>query len=100
MNETVVGENGMVTAPHRAAAESGASVLSAGGNALEATVAAAATIAVVYPHMNGIGGDAFFLFAEPGRAPRVIDPCGAAGTLATIGALPGERLRHATGARW
>ncbi len=83
MNETVVGEAGMVVAPHRAAAESGAEVLRAGGNALEAMIAAAATIAVVYPHMNGVGGDAFFLFAEPGRAPRVIDACGAAGTLAT-----------------
>jgi gamma-glutamyltranspeptidase len=84
MSETVVGEAGMVVAPHRAAAESGAEVLRAGGNALEATIAAAATIAVVYPHMNGIGGDAFFLFAEPGKAPRVIDACGAAGSLATI----------------
>ena len=40
-----------------------------GGNAIEAMIAAAATIAVVYPHMNGIGGDAFFLIAEPGRPP-------------------------------
>ena len=83
MSETVVGERGMVTAPHRAAAESGAEVLRAGGNALEAMIAAAATIAVVYPHMNGIGGDAFFLVAEPGRKPRVIDASGAAGSLAT-----------------
>ena len=84
MSETVIGEKGMVTAPHRAAAEVGAEVLSAGGNAGEAMVAMAAAIAVVYPHMNGIGGDAFFLIAEPGRAPRVIDACGAAGSLATI----------------
>lgn len=84
MNETVVGERGMAVAPHRAAAESAAEVMRAGGNAVEAMVAAAATIAVVYPHMNGIGGDAFFLIAEPGRLPRVIDACGAAGSLATI----------------
>ena len=84
MSETIVGGAGMVVAPHSAAAESGAEVLRAGGNALEATIAAAATIAVVYPHMNGIGGDAFFLLAEPGRAPRVIDACGAAGGLATV----------------
>ena len=70
MNETVVGEKGMVVAPHRAAAEAGAEVLRAGGNALEAMIAAAATIAVVYPHMNGIGGDVFLLVAEPGRPPR------------------------------
>src|SRR5690606_32399570 len=64
--------------------EAGAEVLRAGGNAVEAMVAMAAAIAVVYPHMNGIGGDAFFLIAEPGRSPRVIDACGAAGSLATI----------------
>jgi gamma-glutamyltranspeptidase/glutathione hydrolase len=84
MSETVVGEKGMVTAPHRAAAEVGAEVLNAGGNAVEAMVAMAAAIAVVYPHMNGIGGDAFFLIAEPGKTPRVIDACGAAGSVATI----------------
>ncbi len=83
MNETVVGEKGMVTAPHRAAAEYGAEVLAEGGNAIEAMIAAAATIAVTYPHMNGIGGDAFFLIAEPGKPPLVIDACGAAGSLAT-----------------
>jgi oxamate amidohydrolase len=86
MNETVVGEKGMVTAPHRAATETGSDVLREGGNAVEAIVAAAATIAVVYPHMNGIGGDAFFLIAEPGREPRVIDASGRAGSLATIAA--------------
>jgi gamma-glutamyltranspeptidase/glutathione hydrolase len=90
LSETVVGERGMVSAPHRAAAEAGAAILSAGGNALEATIAAAATIAVVYPHMNGIGGDAFVLFAEPGKAPRVIDGSGAAGSRATV-----ERYRKA-----
>lgn len=85
MSETVVGEGGMITAPHRAAADAGAEVLRAGGNALEAMIAAAAAIAVVYPHMNAIGGDAFALIAEPGRPPRGIDACGAAGSRATIG---------------
>ena len=90
MNETVVGEKGMVVAPHRAAAEAGAEVLKAGGNAIEAMIAAAATIAVVYPHMNSIGGDAFLLIAELGKPVRAIDACGAAGSLATI-----ERYRKA-----
>ena len=84
MNETVVGEKGMAVAPHRAAAESAAEVMRAGGNAIEAMIAAAATIAVVYPQMNSIGGDAFALIAEPGRPVRFIDACGAAGSLATI----------------
>lgn len=83
MTETVVSEKGMVTAPHRAAAEAGAEVLRAGGNAVEAMLAMAATIAVVYPHMNGIGGDVFALVAEPGREPRAVDASGRAGSLAT-----------------
>ena len=46
----------MAVAPHSLAAESAVAVLRDGGNAVEAMVAAAATIAGVYPHMNGIGG--------------------------------------------
>jgi gamma-glutamyltranspeptidase/glutathione hydrolase len=84
MAETVVGEKGMVTAPHRAAAEVGAEVMRAGGNALEAMIAMAAAIAVVYPHMTGIGGDAFWIVSEPGRPPKGIDGAGRAGSGATI----------------
>jgi hypothetical protein len=54
-----------------------------GGNAIEAMVAAAATIAVVYPHMNSIGGDGFWLISEPGTPPLGIDACGRAARLAT-----------------
>jgi oxamate amidohydrolase len=69
----------MVTAPHHLAAQSGLAVLREGGNAIEAMVAAAACIAVVYPHMNSIGGDGFWLAHVPGRDPIAIDACGAAG---------------------
>ena len=48
---------GVVCAPHHAAVEAGRAALAEGGNALEAMVAMAATIAAVYPHMNHIGGD-------------------------------------------
>lgn len=74
---------GMVTAPHHLAAQAGAAVLREGGNAVEAMVAAAATIAVVYPHMNGIGGDGFWLISEPGRPPIAIQACGPAAALAS-----------------
>lgn len=73
---------GMVTAPHHLAAQAGASVLREGGNAVEAMVAAASTIAVVYPHMNGIGGDGFWLISQPGRDPVAIQACGQAAALA------------------
>lgn len=83
---------GMVTAPHGAASQAGAEILKAGGNAIEAMIAAAATIAVVYPHMNSIGGDGFWLIAEAGKQPRFIDASGPAGELATIDRY--ERLHY------
>lgn len=76
---------GMVSAPHHLAAQAGAAVLRDGGNAVEAMVAAAAAIAVVYPHMNGIGGDGFWLISEPGRDPVAIRACGQAAALADAG---------------
>jgi gamma-glutamyltranspeptidase len=74
---------GMFVAPHHLAAQAGRDVLRDGGNAVEAMVAAAATIAVVYPHMNAIGGDGFWLIHEPGKKPVAIDACGVAAELAT-----------------
>ncbi|MEI8648711.1 gamma-glutamyltransferase [Paraglaciecola sp. Hal342] len=47
------------TAPHYAASQVGQNVLQHGGTAIEAMVAAAASISVVYPHMNSMGGDGF-----------------------------------------
>ena len=66
---------GMVATPHLLATQSGVAALRAGGNALDAAIAAAATIAVVYPHMNGLGGDNVWLIydaapAAPARALR------------------------------
>ncbi|HMV52843.1 MAG TPA: gamma-glutamyltransferase family protein [Rhodocyclaceae bacterium] len=81
---SIRGTRGMAVAPHALAAQSALAVLREGGNALEAMVACAATIAVVYPHMNSIGGDAFWLVSVPGEAPRAIDACGAAASRASI----------------
>ncbi|MCA1941251.1 MAG: gamma-glutamyltransferase, partial [Caenispirillum bisanense] len=79
MLHTSYARRGMVTAPHALAAQAGAAVLREGGNAVEAMIAAAATCAVVYPHMNGLGGDGFWLISEPGRPVVSIDGSGAAG---------------------
>jgi gamma-glutamyltranspeptidase/glutathione hydrolase len=73
----------MVTAPHHLAAEAGLSVLRDGGNAIEAMVAAAASCAVVYPHMNSLGGDGFWLIHLPGQRPIAIDASGPAGSAVT-----------------
>jgi gamma-glutamyltranspeptidase/glutathione hydrolase len=82
---------GVIAAPHRLAAEAGRAVLAAGGNALDAAVAAAATIAVVYPHMNGIGGDSFWLIHD-GRGRR-LRALAAAGRSAGSATLEGYRSR-------
>jgi gamma-glutamyltranspeptidase/glutathione hydrolase len=58
---------GLVAAPHALATEAGRAAFRRGGNALDAAIAAAATIAVVYPHMNGIGGDNVWLIYDAGR---------------------------------
>jgi gamma-glutamyltranspeptidase/glutathione hydrolase len=50
--------------PHWAATEVGEDVLRRGGNALDACVAMNAMLAVVYPHMCGLGGDMFLLYHE------------------------------------
>lgn len=83
MIETRRAFRGMVTAPHDLAARAGLRILEEGGSAVEAMVAMAAAIAVVYPHMNGLGGDNFWIVARPGAAPVGIDACGAAAGLAS-----------------
>ena len=80
MLQTAKATRGMVTASHHLAAQAGLDILREGGNAIEAMVAAAAAISVVYPHMNSLGGDGFWLISEPARrVPRAINAVGAAG---------------------
>ncbi len=74
---------GVVAAPHALAAEAGRAILAEGGNAIEAMIAMAATIAAVYPHMNHIGGDGFWLVREPNGRVRAIMAPGPAGSKAT-----------------
>ena len=55
---------GMVTSPHYLATQAGVDTLRKGGTALDAAIAVAAVLAVVYPQMCGIGGDNFWLTHE------------------------------------
>ena len=75
---------GVVAAPHITAVEDGRAILAEGGNAIEAMLAMAASIAVVYPHMNHVGGDGFWLIREPSGRVRALMGAGRAGAKATL----------------
>jgi gamma-glutamyltranspeptidase/glutathione hydrolase len=60
----VMSMRGVVASEHPLASQAGASVLAAGGHAVDAAIAANAVMGVVAPMMNGIGGDLFALVYE------------------------------------
>jgi gamma-glutamyltranspeptidase len=81
-----IAPQGMVTSPHALASAAGLDVLRAGGSAVDAAIAISAALAVIYPHMTGIGGDAFWLIHD-GRDGRIhfLDGGGRAAANAGIG---------------
>ncbi|MCJ2179033.1 gamma-glutamyltransferase family protein [Novosphingobium album (ex Hu et al. 2023)] len=87
--KTVTGSQGIVTAPHHLAAQAGCDVLKDGGTAVEACVAVAAALAVVYPHMTGIGGDGFWVIREPDGTMHGIHGCGGAAARADLSLYEG-----------
>lgn len=84
MTQSFLGRRGIAVAPHSLASEAALRVLRDGGNALEAMIAAAASIAVVYPHMNSIGGDGFWVIGGPTGALQGIDASGASAAAASL----------------
>lgn len=77
--------NGMVTSPNYLASQSGIDILRQGGNAVDAAIATSAVLAVVYPQMNTLGGDNFWLIynAKTGEL-KALNASGRAGEKATI----------------
>jgi gamma-glutamyltranspeptidase len=73
-----------VAAPHELASVAGLEILARGGSAVDAMVAVNAALGVVYPHMTGVGGDAFWLVhdAATGRQ-HVLNASGRAAAAAT-----------------
>lgn len=63
----------MVAAGHPLTAQAGADVLGAGGNAVDAAVAAMLTSWVAEPLLSGPGAGGYMLVSEPGEAPVLLD---------------------------
>jgi gamma-glutamyltranspeptidase/glutathione hydrolase len=124
MDTSATGTRWAIATPHTAATEAGAEAFDRGGNAIDAALAAAVTLAVVYPHMCGVGGDLFSVVRRPGheggdlvavnssgRAPRAADPealraeCGhemplrGPAPITVPGAVAGWEALHRLGAR-
>jgi gamma-glutamyltranspeptidase/glutathione hydrolase len=90
-----LGTNGMVTSPHALASAAGIDVLRAGGSAIDAAIATSAVLAVVYPHMTGVGGDAFWLVHDGATGEvKYLNGGGKAAASATLEALAQRGLQE------
>ena len=67
-----------IACPERRATAAGEAAFAAGGNAIDAALAAATTLAVTYPHNCGAGGDLFAVVRRPGRDPVALNASGPA----------------------
>lgn len=74
----VISERGVICSPSPQASAAGLSILDQGGTAIDAMLAASATLAVVYPHMTGLGGDALWMISD-GQKVETIFGLGQAG---------------------
>ncbi len=86
---------GMVSCPHALASEAGVEILKAGGSAVDAAIAASAALSVIYPHMTGLGGDAFWLIYDAKqKRVRCLDGAGCAAASASIGTFRARGMQE------
>ena len=70
----------MVAAADQLAASAGLGMLARGGSAADAAVATGTVMAVVGPHLCGLGGDVLAMVARPGSPPEALLSIGRAGS--------------------
>ena len=79
---------GAIATPHALATAAGAQAYKDGGNAIDAALAAATMLTVVYPHQCALGGDLFAVVGLPAGASKSVN-----GTGASAAALDVEDIR-------
>jgi gamma-glutamyltranspeptidase/glutathione hydrolase len=82
----------MIATSHPLATAAGLEILMAGGNAVDAALAAVAVQSVVDPLMTGIGGDCFALYAPAGGTIKALNGSGRAPAAATVAAMKTQGL--------
>ncbi|WP_111668850.1 gamma-glutamyltransferase [Algoriphagus litoralis] len=73
LNAQTYGKNGMVVSDHYLSSEVGISILKKGGNAIDAAVATALSLAVTHPEAGNIGGGGFIVLMKSDGAVTTFD---------------------------
>jgi gamma-glutamyltranspeptidase len=84
---------GSIASPHHLATRAGEDAFRAGGNAIDAALAAAAALNVVYPNNTALGGDLVALVRTPDGAVHCVNATGPAPAAQSV-----DRLRALHGA--
>ena len=87
------GRSFAIATPHHLATDAGAEAFRNGGNAIDAAVAAAAALTVVYPHNCAVGGDIMALVQTPQGGAVTVNGSGASASAASASTC-GKRTRR------